>query len=45
MRNIPITDQEESILYRAIDTISAQCEGNGTVTEALKDIMAILEME
>ncbi len=45
MRNIQITDQEEATLYRSIDTISAQCESNGTVTEALKDIMAVLEME
>lgn len=45
MRNIQITDQEEGILYKAVDTISAQCENNGTVTEALKDIMAVLEME
>lgn len=45
MRNIQITDQGEAKLYGAIDTISAQCESNVTVTEALKDIMAVLEME
>jgi hypothetical protein len=44
MRTITLTDHDEKLLYDAFDIISAQTESNDTVTEALKDIMAVLEM-